>query len=175
MSATGKAQTRSRQVVTYGSRQAAVNAQASATGPSVGFVIGSSTYWKWEPGITRDVEADDYDGTYSVTINDTNVDPGSRSGNGSGSGDDSNSDDTGSNSGDEGCEHTPSHAKAGMPCGAHSDYSCQQTTHQLLSCPTDRGRKCEYQTYYACSPHTHAYAGEALRPCGHPVSAISPS
>ena len=79
MSATGKAQTQSRQVVTYGSRQTAVNAQASATGPAVSFVIGSSTYWKWEAGITRDVDADDYNGSYSVTINDTNIDPGSGS------------------------------------------------------------------------------------------------
>lgn len=72
---------------------------------------------------------------------------------------------------DYGCGHTPVHAKAGMPCGAHSDYSCQQATHRLLSCPKDQGRTCEYQTYYACSPHTHAYAGEALRPCGHPLTA----
>ena len=46
ISATGSAQTHSRSIMTYGSRQAAVNAQASATGPSVGFVIGKSTFWK---------------------------------------------------------------------------------------------------------------------------------
>ena len=77
---TGSAQTRSRQVVTYGNRQAAVNAQASATGPSVSFVIGKSTFWKWEPGITRSVNADTYNGSYTVTVSDTNIDPGSSSG-----------------------------------------------------------------------------------------------
>jgi len=50
ISATGSAQTRSRQITMYGSRQEAVTAQASVTGPSVGFVIGESSYWKWEEG-----------------------------------------------------------------------------------------------------------------------------
>ena len=62
------------------------------------------------------------------------------------------------------------HAERTGACG-HTYYSCQQTEHQLLSCPTDQGRTCEHQTYYACSPHTHAYSGEALRPCGHPMTA----
>ena len=83
ISASGSASTRSRQITTYGSRQAALNAQASVTGPGIGFVIGSSTYWKWEAGITRTASADNYSGSYSVTINDTNIDPGSGSGSGS--------------------------------------------------------------------------------------------
>ena len=98
VSATGSAQTRSRLIVTYGSRQAALNVQASATGPSVGFVIGSSTFWKWDPGITRDVKADDYNGKYTVTVDDTIIDSGS--GNGSGS------DSQGSG---PGCSNDPDH------------------------------------------------------------------
>ena len=71
VSATGKAITRSRRVVTYGSKQEAVAAQASSSGVGVHFVTGTSSYWKWEAGITREVVADPLDGGYSITTNDT--------------------------------------------------------------------------------------------------------
>ncbi len=71
VSATGVVQSRSRSIVTYKSKQKALTAQASTTpSASLSFVIGESTYWKWEAGITRDVNADPYNGSYSVTIND---------------------------------------------------------------------------------------------------------
>ncbi len=68
--ATGKATTQSRRIVTYGSEQSAITAQAGSSGAGIGFIIGESSYWKWEAGIPRDVDADPYNGSYSVTIND---------------------------------------------------------------------------------------------------------
>ena len=44
--------------------------QAGTSGAGIGFVVGESSYWKWEAGITRSVDADPYNGSYSVTIND---------------------------------------------------------------------------------------------------------
>ena len=135
--ATGKAQTRSRLLTTYSSRQAALSAQASTTGPGIGFVIGRSTFWKFEPGITRDPNADDYDGSYKVTINDTNVDPGSSSGSGS----------TGSLGGNPGSSPTM------LACGVHS--SGTSGDHSLqASCSTDSS--CISTNFYLCS-HSHSY------------------
>ena len=72
VTATGKALTRSRRVTTYGSKQEAVTAQASLTGVSAGVVIGTSSYWKWEAGITRPVPVKPpYEGSYSIEISDT--------------------------------------------------------------------------------------------------------
>ena len=71
VSATGKAITRSRRIMTYGSKQAALNAQASSSGGGIGFVIGKSSYWQWVAGLAREVNADPYNGRYSITINDT--------------------------------------------------------------------------------------------------------
>ena len=70
ISATGSAETRSRRITTYGSEQTALSAQAGTSGAGIGFVIGESSYWKWAAGITRSVDADPYNGSYSVTIND---------------------------------------------------------------------------------------------------------
>ncbi len=71
VSATGKALTRSQRVTTYGSRQEARSIQASSSGVGFGFVIGTSSYWKWTAGITRTVPADSYNGSYSIETNDT--------------------------------------------------------------------------------------------------------
>ena len=137
ISATGSALTRSRSITTYSSEQEALTAQASVTGPSVGFVIGESTYWKWEAGITRTVNADAYNGNYEVTINDTNVDPGSSSGSGS----------TGSLGGNPGSSPTM------LACGVHS--SGTSGDHSLqASCSTDSS--CISTNFYLCS-HSHSY------------------
>ena len=169
---TGSAQTRSRQVVTYGSKQAAVSAQASATGPSVSFVIGKSTYWKWEAGITRSVNADTYNGSYTVTVNDTNIDPGSSSSGGStpptGSTPPSNldiqyacGDHNGPSSGSSG--HTAA------SCGTSGHYICDGADHSLqASCSStdSNGNSCTVTSFYACDSHTHSYPPTTVE-CGH--------
>lgn len=69
------------------------------------------------------------------------------------------------------CGHDmPGHLRRLYSGCNHSDYTCKADNHLLQSCPTDQGRSCDYQTYRPCTPHTHAYSGEALRACGHSVS-----
>ena len=149
--ANGKAQTRSRSIVTYGSRQAALNAQASATGPGVGFVIGTSTFWKWEAGITRDSKADDYDGKYHVTLNDTQL---ASSGSGSGSG------------------------NTMLACDVHSSGTSGDHSLQASCSSTDStGNYCTVTSFYACDAHTHVYPTLTSTPtyhaCGEHETSVS--
>ena len=41
------------------------------------------------------------------------------------------------------------------PCGIHPITTTGD--HSLVACPTQNGQSCIYQSYYACSPHEHAY------------------
>ncbi len=42
-------------------------------------------------------------------------------------------------------------------CG-HTDLTANSYSHRSETCPTDsNGQSCEYGSFYACSPHTHAY------------------
>ena len=55
---------------------------------------------------------------------------------------------------------TNRHSYQTLPCGSHSGYRCTATSNhtQTTTCPTDtNGQACSYSSYYACSPHTHAY------------------
>ena len=55
---------------------------------------------------------------------------------------------------------TNRHSHQTLPCGSHSGYRCTATSNhtQTTTCPTDtNGQSCSYGSYYACSPHTHAY------------------
>ena len=55
---------------------------------------------------------------------------------------------------------TNRHSHQTLPCGSHSGYRCTATSShtQTTTCPTDtNGQACSYSSYYACSPHTHAY------------------
>ena len=81
VSATAQVFVRSRRVTTYGSRQEAKTAQASLpAGVSAGVVIGTSSYWKWEAGMTVPVKVDPkndlfvYEGSYFIDINDSVID-----------------------------------------------------------------------------------------------------
>ena len=57
-------------------------------------------------------------------------------------------------------------ARSKEACGIHDKGTAGN--HKKVICPRDdQGRKCEYDFYYACTPHTHAYSGPALLPCGH--------
>ena len=52
------------------------------------------------------------------------------------------------------------HSYQTLPCGSHSGYRCTATSShtQTTTCPSDSdGQSCSYGSYYACSPHTHAY------------------
>ncbi len=54
------------------------------------------------------------------------------------------------------------HSSTTPPCGvsSHATYACQiGSNHKnAVTCPTDsNGQDCDYGSYYACSPHTHAY------------------
>ena len=52
------------------------------------------------------------------------------------------------------------HSYQTLPCGSHSGYRCTATSShtQTTTCPSDSdGQSCTYGSYYACSPHTHAY------------------
>ena len=54
-----------------------------------------------------------------------------------------------------------------LPCGSHSGYRCTATSShtQTTTCPTDtNGQSCSYGSYYACSPHTHAYLDPPVNP-----------
>ena len=187
MPATGSAQTRSRSIVTYGSRQAAINAQAGTTGPSVGFVIGTSTFWKWEAGLTRTVSADNYNGSYSVTINDTNIDPGSGSSSGCANKpgpnycNDQGSCSVGSGSGVPGpicghnyccCSPTRSTPPSGSnppsggstpPSGSttlacgHSSSASGDHSLQATCSSSNSNGNCTVTNFYACQSHTHVY------------------
>ena len=163
--ATGKLQARSRKVVTYGSKQSALTAQATSTGPGIGFVIGKSEYWKFEPGITRDVDADAYNGKYHVTITDTNI--GSGSGGMPPSGSTSPSDNT------PNCPDCTSHCSspcsctnsgtcggsvAYHPCGEHETTVSGDHSLQASCTSTDaNGNSCTVTNFYACDNHSHVY------------------
>lgn len=50
--------------------------------------------------------------------------------------------------------------KVKLPCGIHEEGT--PGNHKKVLCPTDSGRSCDYDFYYACTPHTHAYSGPKL-------------
>ncbi|RKU19385.1 hypothetical protein C6503_07965 [Candidatus Poribacteria bacterium] len=54
---------------------------------------------------------------------------------------------------------TQRHAYGTLPCGVHSGRGCAAASRhtQPRTCPTENGKKCDYETYYDCSPHTHSY------------------
>ena len=62
---------------------------------------------------------------------------------------------------------TNRHSHQTLPCGSHSGYRCTATSShtQTTTCPSDtNGQSCSYGSYYACSPHTHAYPEPPANP-----------
>ena len=155
MAASGSAQTRSRQITIYGNRQAAITAQASTTGPSVGFVIGKTTFWKWEAGITRSVEVDpnkdpDYEGKYHVTINDTDIDPGYGSGSGNSNTGCSKVDSQNWCDDDGTCTSSSGSGVPGPDCGYN--WCCCAGYNSGSTPPTDNTPNCQDCTSHCSSP-----------------------
>ena len=70
---------------------------------------------------------------------------------------------------------TNRHSYQTLPCGSHSGYRCTATSShtQTTTCPSDtNGQSCSYGSYYACSPHTHAYP-EPPPPSPPPPATVS--
>ena len=74
---------------------------------------------------------------------------------------------------------TNRHITQTLACGSHVGRACTASSSHLsaVSCPTQNGVSCSYGSYYACSPHTHAYPSTPKKPalqyhrCGHLLSA----
>ena len=55
-------------------------------------------------------------------------------------------------------------------CGhVYDPGSSSAHTHRLVSCPRQNGKSCSYGSYYACTPHTHAYGSD---PAPDPVPVV---
>ena len=67
------------------------------------------------------------------------------------------------------------HSYQTLPCGSHSGYRCTApSSHtQTTTCPSDSdGQSCSYGSYYACSPHTHAYPELPVNPPPPPTPTV---
>lgn len=70
---------------------------------------------------------------------------------------------------------TNRHSYQTLPCGSHSGYRCTApSSHtQTTTCPSDSdGQSCSYGSYYACSPHTHAYPELPANPPPPPTPTV---
>ena len=65
-----------------------------------------------------------------------------------------------------------------LPCGKHSGRACRASSRhtESLTCPKKNSKTCNYQTYYACSPHNHSYSPPTSTcAAGHPYNSNSTS